>query len=142
LLRAKPAKKATLTILRPSTKEIKDYVLERAEVKVQSVKNAHLIDQELTGPFKVGYIRIVQFNEPTVEELARALDDLQKRGMQALILDLRNNPGGLPRAARRRRNASTPLPSRRKSDRVFRSQSWSMKAVPAAPRSSRVRSRT
>src|SRR5436190_3173498 len=99
LLRGKPGQKATLTILRPSTKEIKDYVLERAEVKVQSVKNAHLIDQELTGPFKVGYIRIVQFNEPTVEELAKALDDLQKRGMQALILDLRNNPGGLLNSA-------------------------------------------
>lgn len=99
LLRGKPGQKATLTILRPSTKEIKDYVLERAEVKVQSVKNAHLIDQELTGPFKVGYIRIVQFNEPTAEELAKALDDLQKRGMQALILDLRNNPGGLLNSA-------------------------------------------
>src|SRR5256886_3113129 len=99
LLRGKPGQKANRTILRPSTKEIKDYVLERAEVKVQSVKNAHLIDQELTGPFKVGYIRIVQFNEPTVEELARALDDLQKRGMQALILDLRNNPGGLLNSA-------------------------------------------
>src|SRR5215469_5215614 len=39
LLRGKPGQKATLTILRPSTKEVKDYVLERAEVKVQSVKN-------------------------------------------------------------------------------------------------------
>ncbi len=38
---------------------------------------------------------MIQFNEPTAEELAKALDDLQKRGMQALILDLRNNPGGL-----------------------------------------------
>src|SRR5205823_7287338 len=84
---------------RPSTKEVKDYVLERAEVKVQSVKNVHLIDQELTGPFKVGYIRIVQFNEPTADELSIALDDLQKRGMQALILDLRNNPGGLLNSA-------------------------------------------
>src|SRR5213082_1874600 len=99
LLRGKPEQKATLTILRPSTKEVKDYVLERAEVKVQSVKNAHLIDGGLTGPFKVGYIRIVQFNEPTAEELAKALDDLQKRGMQALILDLRNNPGGLLNSA-------------------------------------------
>src|SRR5438477_2054246 len=99
LLRGKPGQKATLTILRPSTKEIKDYVLQRAEVKVQSVKNAHLIDPELTGAFKIGYIRIVQFNEPTAEELAKALDDLQKRGMQALILDLRNNPGGLLNSA-------------------------------------------
>src|SRR5216110_1925905 len=95
LLRGKPDQKATLTILRPSSKEVKDYVLERAEVKVQSVKNAHLIDKELTGAFKVGYVRVVQFNEPTAEELAKTLDELQKQGMQALVLDLRNNPGGL-----------------------------------------------
>ena len=38
---------------------------------------------------------MIQFNEPTAEELGKALDDLQKRGMQALVLDLRNNPGGL-----------------------------------------------
>src|SRR6266705_1364058 len=99
LLRGKPDQKATLTILRPSSKEVKDYVLERAEVKVQSVKNAHLVDKELTGPFKVGYVRLVQFNEPTAEDLAKALDELQKQGMQALILDLRNNPGGLLNSA-------------------------------------------
>src|SRR5947199_6306439 len=99
LLRGKPDQKATLTILRPSSKEVKDYVLERAEVKVQSVKNAHLIDKELTGPFKVGYVRVVQFNEPTAEDLAKALDELQKQGIQALILDLRNNPGGLLNSA-------------------------------------------
>src|SRR5580765_851129 len=99
LLRGKPEQKATLTILRPSSKEVKDYVLERAEVKVQSVKNPHLIDKELTGAFKVGYVRVVQFNEPTAEELAKTLDELQKQGMQALILDLRNNPGGLLNSA-------------------------------------------
>src|SRR2546422_9736792 len=77
LLRGKPEQKATLTILRPSSKEVKDYVLERAEVKVQSVKNAHLIDKELTGAFKIGYVRVVQFNEPTAEELAKTLDQLQ-----------------------------------------------------------------
>jgi carboxyl-terminal processing protease len=49
----------------------------------------------LSGPFKIGYVRLIQFNEPTAEELAKALDDLQKQGMQALVLDLRNNPGGL-----------------------------------------------
>src|SRR5881398_3225628 len=99
LLRGKPDQKATLTILRPSSKEVKDYVLERAEVKVQSVKKAHLIDKELTGAFKVGYVRVVQFNEPTAEDLAKALDELQKQGMQALVLDLRNNPGGLLNSA-------------------------------------------
>ena len=99
LLRGKAGQKATLTVLRPATKEVKDYVLERAEVKVQSVKAAHLMDRDLTGTFKIGYVRVVQFNEPTAEDLAKALDELQKQGMQALVLDLRNNPGGLLNSA-------------------------------------------
>src|SRR5881275_2686847 len=99
LLRGKPGQKATLTVLRPSNREVKDYVLERAEVKVQSVKSVHLIDHDLAGAFKIGYVRLVQFNEPTAEDLAKALDELQKQGMQALILDLRNNPGGLLNSA-------------------------------------------
>ena len=99
LLPGKPGQKATLTVLRPSTREVKDYVLERAEVKVQSVKSVHLIDRDLAGAFKIGYIRLVQFNEPTAEDLAKALDELQKQGMQALVLDLRNNPGGLLNSA-------------------------------------------
>jgi carboxyl-terminal processing protease len=99
VLRGPAGRKVTLTLLRPSTKEIKDYPLERAEIKVQSVKRTRLLDADLTGPFKIGYIRLIQFNEPTAEDLAKALDDLQKQGMQALILDLRNNPGGLLNSA-------------------------------------------
>ncbi|HEY1583559.1 MAG TPA: S41 family peptidase [Chthoniobacterales bacterium] len=99
VLRGEPGQKITLTILRPSTKEIKDYALERKEIKVESVKGARLLAPELTGPFKVGYVRIVQFNEPTAEEFAHTLDGLQKQGMQALVLDLRNNPGGLLNSA-------------------------------------------
>ena len=99
LLRGAPGQKVTLTLLRPATKEIKEYSLERAEIKVQSVKGAKLLDPELTGSFKIGYIRLIQFNEPTADELSKALDDLEKKGMQALILDLRNNPGGLLNSA-------------------------------------------
>src|SRR5947207_2577341 len=99
VLRGPAGRKVTLTLLRPSTKEIKDYALERAEIKVQSVKGARLLDADLSGPFKIAYIRLVQFNEPTAEELSKALDELQKQGMQALVLDLRNNPGGLLNSA-------------------------------------------
>jgi len=99
ILRGPAGRRVTLTLLRPSTKEIKDYTLDRAEIKVRSVKGARLLDAELTGPFKIGYIRLIQFNEPTAEELSKALDQLQKEGMQALILDLRNNPGGLLNSA-------------------------------------------
>ncbi len=99
ILRGPAGRRVTLTLLRPSTKEIKDYTLDRAEIKVRSVKGAKLLDAELTGPFRIGYIRLIQFNEPTAEELSKALDELQKQGMQALILDLRNNPGGLLNSA-------------------------------------------
>src|SRR3954454_10702184 len=93
--RGSSGQKVTLTIVRPSTKEIKDFALERTEIKVQSVKGTKLLDTDLGGPSNIGYIGIVQFNEPTAEELEKALDELQKEGMQALVLDLRNTPGGL-----------------------------------------------
>src|ERR1700693_2221208 len=99
VLRGPAGRKVALTLLRPSTKEIKEYTLERTEIKVQSVKGARLLDAELTGPFKIGYVRLIQFNEPTSDELSKALEDLQRQGMQALILDLRNNPGGLLNSA-------------------------------------------
>ena len=98
-LRGAPGQKISLTLMRPSTKEIKDFMLERAEIKVQSVKGSRLLDPDLTGSFKIAYVRLIQFNEPTADELSKALDGLQKQGMQALILDLRNNPGGLLNSA-------------------------------------------
>src|ERR1700737_4691200 len=98
-LRGSPGQKISLTLIRPSTKEVKDYALERAEIKVQSVKGARLVDSDLTGSFKIAYVRLIQFNEPTADELSKALDELQRQGMQALILDLRNNPGGLLNSA-------------------------------------------
>ena len=99
VLRGPAGAKVSLTLLRPSTKEIKEYTLQRVEIKIQSVKGERLLPPELTGPFRIGYIRLIQFNEPTADELSKAIDDLQKQGMQALILDLRNNPGGLLNSA-------------------------------------------
>jgi len=95
LLRGDPGQKVTLTIFRPSNKETKDYVLQREIIKVASVKDSKILDQSITGNFKIGYLRITQFNEPTAQELAQKLNELQAKGMQALIVDLRYNPGGL-----------------------------------------------
>ncbi|MBK8037648.1 MAG: hypothetical protein IPK22_11000 [Verrucomicrobiaceae bacterium] len=49
----------------------------------------------MAGEYRIGYVRVSQFNSPTARELAKALDELEKQGMQAFVLDLRNNPGGL-----------------------------------------------
>jgi carboxyl-terminal processing protease len=98
-LRGDPGQKVTLTILRPATKEIRDFTMERAIIKVPSVKEAHILDPEIAGDYKVGYVRITQFNEPTAADLSKALDGLEAQGMQALIIDLRYNPGGLLNSA-------------------------------------------
>lgn len=98
-LRGEPGQKVTLTIYRPTTKEYKDYTMVREIVKVPSVKDAKLLSADVAGSFKIGYARITQFNVPTGEELAKKLDELEKQGMQAFILDLRYNPGGLLNSA-------------------------------------------
>ena len=94
-LRGEAGEKVTLTIQRPATKEIKDYELTRVIIKVKSVKDAQILPSSDAQDLKVGYVRITQFNEPTADELAKVLDKLEKEGMQALVLDLRYNPGGL-----------------------------------------------
>ncbi len=98
-LQGELGEKVVLTIFRPSSKEIKEYPIERAVIKVESVKGARLLTRENTGGAKVGYVRITQFNEPTARELGTKLDLLEKQGMEALIIDLRNNSGGLLNSA-------------------------------------------
>ena len=98
-LRGAPGTKITLTVLRPGTREIKDFELVREIIKVWSVKDVRLLPSDVAGDAKVGYARITQFNAPTAEELAKKLDEMEKAGMQALVLDLRFNPGGLINSA-------------------------------------------
>jgi carboxyl-terminal processing protease len=98
-LRGQPGEKVTLTVFRVATREYKDFTIVRENIKVASVKEARLLPPEQAGEFKIGYARITQFNVPTAEELGRKLDDLEKQGMQAFILDLRYNPGGLLNSA-------------------------------------------
>lgn len=98
-LRGNVGEKVTLTIFRPASKEVKDFTIERAIIMVNSVKDAKILPTELTGNGKIGYVRITQFNEPTAKELSAKLDELEAKGMKALILDLRLNPGGLLNSA-------------------------------------------
>ena len=99
-LRGPVGTKVQLTIMRPGTKEIKEFDLTRDTIKVWSVKDAKILPADPGAPDqKIGYVRITQFNAPTSEELAKKLDELEKKGLQALVIDLRFNPGGLIQTA-------------------------------------------
>ncbi len=89
-LRGPKGTKVTITIMRKGLKKPLDITITRAIIKVKSVK------YRMEDPkARVGYIRIRAFQERTDEDLANALEDLENQGMRALVLDLRNNPGGL-----------------------------------------------
>jgi carboxyl-terminal processing protease len=94
-LRGDPGSQVTLTVSRPTLAAPKDFILTRAIIKVDTVKD---IDSRRMFPIsenKIGYIRLTQFGEQTTSDLRDALKKLKGHGMEGLVLDLRNNPGGL-----------------------------------------------
>lgn len=94
-LRGEPGTEITITVMRPSTGQVKDYKLVRAAIKVDTAKDINGKREFPIGPNGIGYIRLTQFGEKTDSELSAGLKKLQEQGMKALILDLRGNPGGL-----------------------------------------------
>jgi len=94
-LRGAPGTEVNITVLRPSSGQAKDYKLTRAEIKLDTVKDINGKREFPLGENKIGYIGLTQFGEQTSSELDDALKKLDRQGMQALVLDLRNNPGGL-----------------------------------------------
>lgn len=94
-LRGDPGTEVSLTILRPSSGQLKDYRLTRSVINVDMVKDINSKKLFPLGENKIGYIRLVQFGEKTSDDLEAALRKLKGQGMQGLVLDLRWNPGGL-----------------------------------------------
>ncbi|MBI2609092.1 MAG: S41 family peptidase [Deltaproteobacteria bacterium] len=90
LMRGKPKTPVKITIMRTDWKEPKDFSIIRDIIKVKSIKY-----QTLEPGY--GYIKITQFQEKTSKQLLSALYALKKQNnsLKGLILDLRNNPGGL-----------------------------------------------
>ncbi len=94
-LRGEAGTSINVTIRRPSTGAVKDYTLVRANIKVDSVKDINDKREFPLGDDGIGYVRIIQFGEKTSDELGAALKKLSEQHMRALIVDLRDNPGGL-----------------------------------------------
>jgi len=78
----------TLTVRREGAPDTLSFTLIRDTIKIQSVRSRLLDDH-------IGYVRISQFQQSTPQDLGKELVKLHDDGTQGLILDLRNNPGGL-----------------------------------------------
>jgi carboxyl-terminal processing protease len=91
-MRGVPSSTVKITILREGWKETRDFTITREVIKIKSVKSKLLEDG-------IGYIKINQFQEQTSSDLAQAMDKLSQDNVNSLILDLRNNPGGLLNSA-------------------------------------------
>jgi carboxyl-terminal processing protease len=78
----------TITVLRKDTGKYIDMTMERRQITVPTVEHEMLAD-------KVGYISVSQFDSVTADQFKAAIDDLEKQGMKKLVVDLRNNPGGI-----------------------------------------------
>jgi carboxyl-terminal processing protease len=77
-----------ISIRRPGVADLIDLTVERAQIKITTVRTAFMIAPG------TGYVRLQDFSETTNDELTAALSKLKSSGMQRLVLDLRDNPGG------------------------------------------------
>ncbi len=80
--------KVVITVVREGESDPISYTVKRAKIEVPTVEYQMLEN-------KIGYISILQFDEVTVEQFNTAVDKLEAKGMKGLIIDVRDNPGGL-----------------------------------------------
>lgn len=92
-LRGRPRTTVVVGIQRPGVKERLTLTLTRERIRIESVRGARVLADG------VGYVQLTEFSELTGRQLRLALARLVEQGSRALVLDLRNNPGGLLEAA-------------------------------------------
>ena len=90
LLRGTPGTKVDIEILREGAPELIKLTLTREQIKLKSVKRVQFLPDS-----KIAYIRVTEFQKDTYQDLKSALEDMVKQGATGMVMDLRNNPGGL-----------------------------------------------
>lgn len=88
-LRGKPKTDITITILREEEFKILEFTITREIIHIEDVKHTQILTDN------IGYIRLTEFREDSAKAFREALDKLIEQDASSLILDLRNNPGGL-----------------------------------------------
>ncbi|MDP8253459.1 MAG: S41 family peptidase [Candidatus Kaelpia aquatica] len=88
-LRGKPKTEVAITVLRESEQRLIGFKIIRDIVKIESVKEVRVINDD------IGYIKILEFQENTLPDFKKALKSFKDKKIEGLIVDLRNNPGGL-----------------------------------------------
>ncbi len=88
LIKGRKGTKVTLTILKNDSKEYVDIEITRDEISLPTISDKKIDD-------KIGYIRITGFDRITLKQFNEAYDRLLSEGIEGLIIDVRNNPGGL-----------------------------------------------
>jgi carboxyl-terminal processing protease len=88
-LRGQPGTQVTITIQREGLDQPMDFTITRANIEIKSIPYSGFVKN------KIGYIWLANFSEKSGPDLARAIQALENQGVKQLILDLRNNPGGL-----------------------------------------------
>ena len=103
-LMGRPGTDVKLSVLHEGSEDPEPVTITRAIIEVPTVlsdrrKPDDQFDFMLDKDKKIGYIRIATFSQNTAEELKKALDQLKEEGVRGLVLDLRDDPGGLLSAA-------------------------------------------
>lgn len=99
MLRGRPGVSVQLSIYRPSEQKTFELSVVREMIQVPTLQETKMISYSVSQGEKIGYVRITQFGEKTPKEFDAAMAQLSKEGATALVLDLRDNPGGLVDAA-------------------------------------------
>jgi carboxyl-terminal processing protease len=94
-LRGAPGTDVTLTIFRASSSLTTNFTLTRAQIKVDTVKDINGRREFPLSEGNVSYVRLTQFGEQTASDLEDAMRKAVSKGAESLVLDLRDNPGGL-----------------------------------------------